>query len=288
MEPRLAPTLGREERAREGEKEKSPETGGRTPQALEKTLFEDAMRQALAIQQALLSTQPLRFLEIEVRSRYRQAGMVSGDFLDYFRFGESDLLGLYIGDVVGKGIPAALFGALSMGTLTGANKGGESPASVLEFVNRRLFARHVIERYCVVQYAVIDPCSHELRFSNAGMQPRPILISESGCGELGEGGFPCGMFENARYAVYTAPLNYGDSLLFSTDGFIDAVNADDQPFGVDRLLEVCEQSRGRPPEALLDRVFSAVDSFTGGKPQEDDMTAAAVTLLEPRKDNPHA
>ncbi len=240
--------------------------------------FRESFEEAFNIQQAMLPTGPLRLSSVEVKYKYRPAYVFSGDFLDYFPIGDSNLMGLYLGDVVGKGMPAALYAALAVGTLCGIHKRGESPAAVLKFLNRRLCNRNVGGRYCSVQYAVLDRTSRQLRFGNAGLNPRPILISEAGACELGGGGFPCGMFDDVPYDVYTAQLSAGDTVLFSTDGLIEAQDHAGEPFTVERLLEVCEKNRHEAPEILLDRVFDAVDAHTRADFLRDDMTAAALRI----------
>ncbi|HLY61230.1 MAG TPA: PP2C family protein-serine/threonine phosphatase [Terriglobia bacterium] len=242
------------------------------------TFFKESLEEAFHIQQAMLPTGPLRLPNIEVRYKYRPAHVFSGDFLDYFPIGDSNFLGLYLGDVVGKGMPAALYAALAVGTLCGIHKRGESPDSVLEFLNRRLGVRNVGGRYCSVQYAVLDRTSRHLRFVNAGLNPRPILINAEGCREMGGGGFPCGMFNDVNYDVYTEQLRAGDLILFSTDGLIEAHDLAGEPYGIERLLEACGANWSEPPEILLNRVFQSVDTFTGAELQRDDMTAAVIKL----------
>src|SRR5271169_4868544 len=172
-----------------------------------KRLLHESLEEAVNIQQAMLPSEPLRLPFAGVCFKFRPARVVSGDFLDYFSLEENTHLGLYLGDIVGKGIAAALYGALALGTLRAIKKDGTSPATVIEFLNRRLGDRHMTQRFCAIQYAVLDGTSGELRFCNAGISPRPIHIAESGCRELGDGGFPCGLFRDVRYDVYSAQLN---------------------------------------------------------------------------------
>jgi phosphoserine phosphatase RsbU/P len=247
-------------------------------QATVETFFKESLEEAFHIQQAMLPAGPLRLPSVEVRYKYRPAHVFSGDFLDYFPIGDSNLLGLYLGDVVGKGMPAALYAALAVGTLCGIHKRGESPDSVLEFLNRRLGVRNVGGRYCSVQYAVVDRTTRQLRFVNAGLNPRPILINTEGCRELGEGGFPCGMFSDVHYDVYAEQLKTGDMVLFSTDGLIEAQDNAGDAYGIERLLEASEANRREAPEILLNKVYLSVDSFTGAELQRDDMTAAVIKL----------
>jgi sigma-B regulation protein RsbU (phosphoserine phosphatase) len=241
-------------------------------------LYKESLEEAFNIQQAMLPTGPLHLPAVELRFKYRPANIFSGDFLDYFSIGDSNLVGLYLGDVVGKGMPAALYAALAVGTLCGIHKYGETPDVVLRFLNRRLAVRNVGGRYCAVQYAVLDRTSRQLRFGNAGISPRPIHISEAGSRELGDGGFPCGMFKDVHYDVYSAQLNAGDTVLFSTDGLVEAQDPVSEPFGIERLLEICHTNRRESAEILLDRVFEAVATFTASEIQRDDMTAATLRL----------
>ena len=234
------------------------------------------MEEARNIQQAMVAVESLRDHPLEFASKYRPAAEVGGDFLDYFWL-KDRRLGFYLGDVVGKGLPAALYAALAVGTLRGINKGGERPPSVLELLNERLRMRVVPGRYCSVQYAVFDPASGRLWYANAGL-PLPLHISATGCRTLGAGGLPSGLFADAQYEEHTVQLGHGDAVLFSTDGIIEARNGDDDDFGLDRLRELCDRNRGESADGLLARIFGEVDGFMGGARQHDDMTAAVLKL----------
>lgn len=240
-------------------------------------MFEYEIEEARAVQQAMIPTGPLRAHDLEIECKFRPVADVGGDFLDYYWMADRRL-GFFLGDVVGKGLPAALYGALTMGILRGINKGQGAPTSVLEFLNRRLLDRAVPNRFCSVQYAVFDPSSFELSLANAGLRPCPLHISAQCCRELGGGGFPCGLFRDVRYDLSTARLAAGDSVLFATDGLIEAQNSRGEEFGTDRLIQACAENRKASAARLLDRVFAAVEEFAGDTPQHDDMTAIALHL----------
>lgn len=247
------------------------------PPAIE-TLVESEMDEARSIQQAMLPREPLRLPQAELTYKSRQASEVGGDFLDYFALTERHLV-FYLGDVVGKGLPAALYAALVVGVLRGIKKGEEPPTSVLKLLNRRLLDRKVLRRHCAVQYALFDTASRELCFCHAGLLPRPLHVSKTGCQEIGEGGLPCGLFPDAHYNLYAAKLDPSDCVLFFTDGVTEAMNPSSEEFGMDRLMQVCAANRTEPAETLLGRIFEAVDDFVAGAPQHDDMTAAVLRLL---------
>ncbi len=236
------------------------------------------IEEARSIQQSLLPAEPLLSPSLEVACKVRAAAAVGGDFLDYFWLA-NQTLGLYVGDVVGKGLSAAFYAALSAGILRGIAKTDAEPTFVLERLNDRLLDRRVIGRYTVVQYAIYTPATRELHFANAGMAPRPLHLSKQGCRELGDGGYPCGMFQTARYDLYSARLEPGDTVFFSTDGLIDAQSASGEQFGIDRLKKVCKANGGKTLSSMLDEVFRALDTFTLGALQYDDMTAAVLRVF---------
>ena len=235
------------------------------------------MEEARFIQQAMVAVEPLKAPPVELAVLFRPVLEVGGDFLDYFWLDDGQL-GLYMGDVVGKGLPAALYAALAVGTLRGINKTGEPPTNVLSLLNARLRTRVVPGRYCAVQYAVVDPKTQKVLFANAGL-PHPLHISADGCKEIGPGGLPSGLFPDACYEPYTAQMAAGDSILFSTDGITEARNPQDEEFGVDRLIEVCAANRCKHADELLAAIAAAVDAFTAGERQHDDMTAALLKFV---------
>ena len=138
-------------------------------------------------------------------------------------------------------MPAAVYGALVMGTLRGIHKCGTDTAKVLALLNERLVQRPIHGRFCSTLYALFNPATRELIFSNAGM-PLPLLISETGCRQLGEGGSPSGMFPGATYDRHVVQLDPGDGVLFATDGLHELRNRE----GVDFYPARMEESNPMP------------------------------------------
>lgn len=237
-------------------------------------LRESELEEARNLQLSLLPNAPLRVSSAEFTSMFRAAAAVGGDFLDYFNLSDNRV-GIYLGDVVGKGLSAAMFAALTVGTLRGIHKTGCPPMTVLSTLNRRLRTRAVPGRYSAVQYAVYDPESRELLYANAGL-PRPIHFSAGACREVGQGGLPPGLFDEAQYEQYSVMLEPGDALLFLTDGLIEAHDASREEFGSRRVMEICRAHLDSPPEDLLASLFAAVDEFTGHTAPQDDITAALL------------
>jgi sigma-B regulation protein RsbU (phosphoserine phosphatase) len=184
---------------------------------------EAARDEAHLIQDSLLPRGTLRRDGFEVAFRFAPLGEVGGDFADFFPL-PNGLVGLYLGDVVGKGLIAVMYASLMMGTIRGINKTDEDTGAVLSLLNKRLRVRPVPGRYSSMIYALFNPVSGVLAFSNAGI-PLPLPVSTDSCRALGEGGFPSGMFPDASYQIHSVQLAPGDAVLFATDGLHEMRNA---------------------------------------------------------------
>ena len=158
--------------------------------------YEADKEAAREIQYSLVPTGNLIGVGVEVAYRFSPFADVGGDFTDFFQL-PNGLVGLYLGDVVGKGLAAAMYAALVMGTLRGINKTGEDTAAVLTLLNKRLLVRPISGRYCATLYALFDPITRQLTFSNAGL-PHPVLVSNGKYSRLGEGGLPSAVFQGRR------------------------------------------------------------------------------------------
>jgi len=197
---------------------------------------------------------------------------VGGDYLDYFALSDG-LIGLYIGDVSGKGLPAALYAALAVGTLRGVHKTGQNPGRVLSTLNERLLLRGIPGRHTAIQYAKFDPTTARMRIVSAGMLG-PLLLRENESQVLQVAGLPPGLFPAATYDELTVQFQPGDSVLFCTDGLTDARNISDQDFGMEGIQDVCRRHAGESHLDLLGHLFSTIQDFTTHCKQWDDMTAA--------------
>lgn len=235
-------------------------------------LREQELEEARAIQSVMLPGQPLRTDCVTISHEFQPAAEVGGDYLDYFLLPDG-MIGLYLGDVCGKGLPAALYAALAVGTLRGVHKTGQAPAQVVSLLNKRLLLRGITERYSVIQYAIFDSLRAQLRIASAGMLG-PFLIRGNECSVLQLAGFPPGLFSGVTYDEFTLNLVPGDSVLFCTDGLTDARNDRGQEFDLSGVQDVCRRHAGDSPTDLLNHVFSAIQEFSRNCAQSDDMTAA--------------
>jgi phosphoserine phosphatase RsbU/P len=238
--------------------------------------LEAARDEARLIQDSLLPGGTLRGASFEVAFRFAPLGEVGGDFADFFEL-PNGLVGMYMGDVVGKGLLAAMYASLVMGTIRGINKTGEDTAAVLGLLNKRLRVRPVPGRFSSTIYALFDPATGELAFSNAGV-PFPLLASTEGCRSLGEGGFPSGMFPDASYEIHRVRLAPGDTVLFATDGLHEMRNAHDEELSWCRLEEIWKQCRSKSADESLDFLFEEVRAFSGSGASHDDITAVVLKI----------
>jgi len=232
-------------------------------ESLEK-LREEELEEARAIQSCMLPTQPLRLGGITISHEFQPAALVRGDYLDYFALPDG-MIGMYIGDVSGKGLPAAMYAALAVGTLRGIHKTGQHPAQVMSLLNKRLLLQGIPARYTTIQYALLDPVTAQLHISSAGM-PGPMSLRAEECRVLQIAGIPPGLFPEINYDHVTLQLEPGDSLLFYTDGLSDARNCQEAEFEAEGLQQVCGSHAGKSQLELLGHIFSAMQKFMGDCP----------------------
>jgi sigma-B regulation protein RsbU (phosphoserine phosphatase) len=235
-------------------------------------LREEELEEARAIQGMMLPQESLRAGAIAISHQFQPVTAVGGDFLDYFALTDGRV-GLYLGDVSGKGLSAALYGALAVGTLRGVHKTGTSPQDVLTILNRRLMIRGALRRHSAIQYAVYNPVSREMQIASAGM-PGPFHLSVNGCRVLELTGIPPGLLPGTCYEPLTIKLESEDAVLFFTDGLTEAFDRNDDQFGIERLQALCERQWAASPRGFLSRVFAGIESFSRGREQHDDMAAA--------------
>jgi phosphoserine phosphatase RsbU/P len=240
-------------------------------------ICDEHAQEAQLIQSSLLPTGVLHHETAEIASRFIPFADVGGDFADFFTLPDG-LVGIYLGDVVGKGLPAAMYGALVMGTLRGIHKTGTDTAQVLALLNERLAQRPIPGRFCSTLYALFNPATRELIFSNAGM-PRPLLISEVGCRQLGEGGLPSGMFAGATYDRHVVQLRREDCVLFASDGLHELRNTDGVEFSTSRMKEVWTECWRKSATESVNFIFDRQLAFSNGNPPHDDITAVVLKVL---------
>jgi sigma-B regulation protein RsbU (phosphoserine phosphatase) len=239
--------------------------------------WESEKEEARLIQQSLLPTGSLQGSSFEISYNFSPYAEVGGDFADFFNLPDGRV-GVYVGDVAGKGLSAAMYAALVMGALRGIHKSGVDAAAVLELLNRRLMVRPVTGRYCATLYATFDPVTLLLTVANAGL-PYPLVASKSGCSKLSLGGMPTAMFPGTTYDQHSVHLLPGDSVLFATDGLHELQNSDADFLNAAELEDLWQACGKGCADSSLVTLFERVRAFSNGTGQHDDITAVVLKVL---------
>ena len=210
--------------------------------------------------------------EFDIYASMKPAKEVGGDLYDFFLIDE-DHLGLVIGDVSGKGIPAALFMMVSSALLRHAAMSEKSPARTLQLVNSQICARNPEEMFVTVWLGILEISTGKLTAANAGHE-YPALKKTDGRFALYKDrhGFVIGGMDGVRYRDYEILLEPGDKLFVYTDGVAEATNSAKELFGTDRMINVLQSREDGTPKEILDTVEQAVQEFAGTEPQFDDLT----------------
>lgn len=231
--------------------------------------IEQELQTARSIQHAFLPKDVPALPGWRFAPYYQPARDVGGDFYDFLPF-EDGRLGLVIGDVSGKGIPAALLMATVHTMLRTTVQATISPGEILARVNELLVAEIPAGMFVTCFFALLDPTSGHLCYANAGHEP-PYRQRQGNAAELWATGMPLGMLPGTRYVEYETTLAPGDSLLFYSDGLVEAHNPASEMFGFPRLQRLLTEQNDSVP--LIDALLGEFQCFTGeGWEQEDDVT----------------
>lgn len=215
----------------------------------------------------------------EVCSFWRAARQVGGDFYDFIplrRQEAGERWGIVIADVADKGVPAALFMALSRTLLRTVGINRVSPADTLTRVNELILSDARTDLFVTVFYAVWEPGTGRLAYAVGGHNP-PIWVSADGETRMLRGtNLPLGVIAEAQYDEHEIHLHPGDALLLYTDGLTDAVNAEDEEFGMHRVCEVLRDAHQRAASEIVDALEASVRAHVGAVEAFDDMTMVVV------------
>jgi sigma-B regulation protein RsbU (phosphoserine phosphatase) len=211
-------------------------------------------------------------------AEFRPARILGGDLYDFFPYDE-DIVAIAIGDVSGKGAPAALYAALASGILRARASRKYPPAEMLRLVNLSLRQRAIEGRFMSLCYAIYDGGTRLLKFANSGAPP-PILCKKGKAEVLSIAGFPLGMFDKADYREMEVRLEAGDSVIFYTDGLPEARDLRGKEFGIEGLQESVERNSTLPVKKLVEKIFTQIEKFTLDNRKYDDQTVVALKATE--------
>ena len=240
--------------------------------AKQKREFEEAR----LIQRGLLPTTTPRLPGLTLASSWKPANGVGGDCFDMLTFG-TGAMGVYIADVAGKGVPAALLMSNLQAAVRAFAQEGAAPGSVATSVNRLLCRNMASGRFVTFCYARIDVAAGKLTYANAGHNP-PLLVRVDGSIEkLAPGGTVLGVFAESTYEQGDFPLRRQDRLIFYTDGITEGRNPAGDEFGEDRLAASALQHRALGADDMLAAMLRDVEAFNAGV-YEDDATLIVAAL----------
>jgi sigma-B regulation protein RsbU (phosphoserine phosphatase) len=239
------------------------------------SLIQKEMKLAYEIQTGLLPKNSPDLAGYDIWGTSIPAQTVGGDYYDFVRM-DDDRVGICLGDVSGKGMPAALLMANVHAALRGQIFQGLGPGDCLRRSNEQLVPSMDAGRFVTLFYAVLDGRTGEICYANAGHN-HPFLFRATGeVTRLGTGGVALGCLEKTDYAECRASLAPGDILLLFSDGITEAVDGEHRLFGEERLAEVVFQNRETGAETLIGKIVEAVRRHSGESTQMDDMTAVVV------------
>jgi phosphoserine phosphatase RsbU/P len=243
---------------------------------LEKAKMEHEMRIAAEIQQALLPKPRASRGFVEAAAASVPCRSIGGDFFDYLD-DPGDSFGFALGDVAGKGPPAALMSALMQGMFAAYAYVPDGPSTVVSRINKSLYRRGIESRFVTILLGGVS-AEGRLTYCNGGHNP-PFVIGASGVRRLEAGGPVVGLLESADFGQDTVQLDPGDVVVVFSDGVSEAMNVAGDEFGDDRLLAVAREGLGAPVETQVERIIAAVRAFAKGAPQSDDITVMVLRYL---------
>jgi len=249
-------------------------------------LYEEIARQERRLERDLQLARELQFRllppsmpkldNLEVAARFLPARAIGGDLYDFLHYSLSRL-GIVVGDVSGKGAPAAIYAALVSGILRSHAPIEPAPAEMLSAVNFSLSERRIEAQYICLMYAVWDDEKRTLQVANSGL-PRPIYVHDGKTEIIEATGLPLGLFDEAEYEELTFKAKAGDMFVFFSDGILDARNRAGDMFGrigVERVIASCPD---QSPDCVVTSLFKAVEEHAAGEDIFDDQTVVAIKV----------
>jgi phosphoserine phosphatase RsbU/P len=245
----------------------------------DKRRMDEQLTVAREIQQALLPQRNRDLPYARVCSQSLPCYEIGGDYFDYFDL-EGGRFGFALGDVAGKGMPAALLASLIQGIFSTQTFMNASLAAIIGDVNRNLSQRSTGSRFVTFFFGILD-ADGNCTYVNAGHNPPFLLKRDGSMEELTVGGMVLGLFAAAQYEYATVKLQPEDHLILFTDGVVEALNTAGEEFGTDRLTAVLRaNAQARTPD-ILARLQESVLSFSANAPQHDDITMMVLGYNEP-------
>jgi phosphoserine phosphatase RsbU/P len=260
-----------------------PNAAGRAIQGLQPERLQYELDLARRVQQSLFPAELPRLPGMKLAAVNHPARVVSGDLYDVIKI-DPERIALLCADVSGKGFAAALLASevyayvrasLRAACVFADTSLGPLPVQVVTLLNTEAVRRNDSGRYSTLFFAELDSGERSLRYVNAGHNPPLLFTGDDQVTELTLGGPPVGLFDDAVYESGTVTVPEGSMVLIYTDGVVEARNAEDEEFGMARLIDIAARGRG-DAHALLAAIEQALRVWSGEREQDDDITLIAV------------
>jgi len=244
----------------------------------DKRRMDEQLAIAREIQQALLPQPAKELPYVSAHSQNHPCHEVGGDYFDYFDL-EGGRFGFALGDVAGKGMPAALLASMIQGIFSAQTLFDYPLPAMISNVNRTLAQRGTGNRFVTFFFGILDPGGN-CTYVNAGHNPPFLLRRDGSMMELTEGGMVLGLFATAQYESQSVQLRPGDHLVLFTDGLVEALNASGEEFGKERLEMLLKANAQASASEIIAHLQEAVLSFSAHTPQHDDITMMVLEFRQ--------
>jgi len=249
-------------------------------------LYEEIGKQERRLERDLAMARELQFrllpqsrpqlANLEIAAKFSPARAIGGDLYDFIKYSQSRMA-FVIGDISGKGAPAAIYAALVSGILRSHAPMEPGPAEMLAAVNYSLAERRIDGQFCSLIYSVWDDQNLTLQVANSGL-PRPIYCHKGKTQFIEATGLPLGLFDDAEYDEFTFQAEPGDLFVFFSDGILDATNRAGDLFGRTRLEKIISNCADNSADSIVKSVFKAVAEHAAGVETFDDETVVAIRV----------
>ena len=245
-------------------------------QLIEKERLERELKVAADIQLSILPDVLPSVSGFDFGARILPARHVGGDFYDAFPLDERHI-GIVIGDVADKGVPAALFMARSHALIMAEADAGMTPGEVLQMVNRHITHLDKSAQFVTALYGILDAVTGEFAYARAGHEPPLILKSDGSVARIPHTpGMSLGLWDTITLDERIIPLEPGSTLLFFTDGLTDCRDPNGLAFGLEKIKTILAGMAGRSGQEVCDGLFNTLMAYQNGSPQDDDVTLLAI------------
>jgi phosphoserine phosphatase RsbU/P len=238
--------------------------------------LERDLAMARELQMRLLPQTLPQLAHLEIAAKFSPARTIGGDLYDFLSYSQSRL-GLVVGDVSGKGAPAAIYAGVVAGILRSHAPMEPAPAEMLTAVNYSLVERRIDAQFVSLIYGIWDDAHLTLQVANSGL-PRPVYCHKGKTQLIEATGLPLGLFDDAEYDEFIFQAEPDDIFVFFSDGILDATNRAGELFGRRRLEKIIAECSSEPAESIVKSIFKAARDHAAGVETFDDQTVVAIKV----------